>query len=275
MRINAAVPLFLAAFLLSQPVFAGMRVVVMDVGRGQAVLLKRGSNGLLMDSGVAPFAETLLRRIEIHGVIDLDYFMVSHLHPDHVGGYFRIRERYPEAEIIGNGHPLADRHRSSVERLYDVALRRDPRWRVMGAGDELSWQGVTIKALWPAAFADQNLNRHSLVLEISYGKSRLLVMGDAGDYVERRLLEQGAVQGPVSVLISGHHGLAGSADPQFLARVRPRVAVIPASWKVPRLQPNDAVVARLKAASDRLLRTDENGEICLELVADNLAPEDC
>ncbi len=275
MRINAAVPLFLAAFLLSQPVFAGMRVVVMDAGRGQAVLLTRGSHGLLMDSGLASFAETLLARIEAHGVTDLDYFVVSHLHPDHVGGYVRIRERYPEAEIIGNGHPLADRRRSSIEHLYDAALRRDPRWRVMAAGDELSWQGVTIKALWPAAFADQNLNRHSLVLDISYGKSRLLVMGDAGDYVERRLLEQGAVHGPVSVLISGHHGIARSADPQFLARLRPRVAVIAASWKVPRAQPADAVVARLKAASDRLLRTDENGEICLELVADNLAPEDC
>ncbi len=99
--------------------------------------------------------------------------------------------------------------------------------------------------------------------------------GDAGDYVERRLLEQGAVRGPVSVLISGHHGLGKSADPRFLASLRPRVAVIAASWKVPRFQPNDAVVARLRAASGRLLRTDEDGEICLELAADSLAPEDC
>ena len=145
----------------------------------------------------------------------------------------------------------------------------------MAAGDELSWQGVTIKALWPAAFADQGLNRHSLVLDVSYGKSRMLVMGDAGAYVERRLLEQGAVQGPVSVLISGHHGLGKSADPRFLARLRPRVAVIAASWKVPSFQPDAAVVARLKAAAGRLLRTDEDGEICLELSADSLAPEDC
>lgn len=275
MRASAATVLFLASLLLSQPVFAGMRVVVMDAGRGQAVLLIRGSRGLLMDSGVAPFAETLLARIQAHGVDDLDYFMVSHLHPDHVGGYFRIRERYPEAGIIGNGHPLADRRRSSIEHLYDAALRRDPRFRVMAAGDELTWRGVVIKVLWPAAFADQNLNRHSLVLDVSYGKSRMLVMGDAGEIVERRLLEQGALQGPVSVLISGHHGLGNSADARFLARLRPRVAVIAASWRVPRFQPDDAVAARLEAASDRLLRTDEDGEICLELSADSLAPEDC
>ena len=275
MRKSAAILGFLATLFLSQPGFAELRVVVFDTGQGQAILLRRGSQGVLIDTGVAPYADTLLRRIEAHGVADLDYLFISHLHPDHAGGYFRIRERFPKAVIIGNGHPLAARDRSSIERLYDDALRNDPRWRVMRAGGELIWQGVSIKVLWPESFASQDFNRHSLVLMIALGKSRLLVMGDAGDYVERRLLERDAVQGPVSVLVTGHHGIAGSADAQFLARVRPRVAVISASWRVPSFQPDDAVAARLMAASDRLLRTDEDGEICLELSADNATPKDC
>ena len=275
MRKSAAILGFLATLFLSQPGLAELRVVVFDTGQGQAILLRRGSQGVLIDTGVAPYADTLLRRIEAHGVADLDYLFLTHLHPDHAGGYFRIRERFPKAAIIGNGHPLAARGFSSIERLYDDALRNDPRWRVMRAGGELIWQGVSIKVLWPESFASQDFNRHSLVLMIALGKSRLLVMGDAGDYVERRLLERGVVQGPVSVLVTGHHGIARTADPQFLARVRPKVAVIPASWKVPSFQPDDAVAARLAAASGRLLRTDIDGEICLELAADNETPEDC
>jgi beta-lactamase superfamily II metal-dependent hydrolase len=69
--------------------------------------------------------------------------------------------------------------------------------------------------------------------------------------------------------------MAGSADPNFLAMVRPRVAVISASWHVPAYLPDDAVVARLGAASGRLLRTDDDGEICLELSRDSDMAQDC
>ncbi len=275
MRKTAAILGFLASLFLSQPGFAALRVVVLDVGEGQAVLLRRGTHGILIDSGVASFADQLLRRIEAHGVATLDYFILTHLHPDHAGGYFRVRERFPETVVIGNGHPLVERDQPVMVNLYDDALRNDPRRRVMRAGDELVWRGVTIKALWPASFSSQNLNRHSLVLAVSYGVSRALIMGDTGSYVERRLVDEDAVRGPVSLLVAGHHGLANSADPRFLAHVRPRVSVISASWKIPRYQPNDAVAARLATASGRLLRTDEDGEICLELTADRDSPEDC
>lgn len=275
MRSVAAALGFLAVMFFSHASFAGLRVVVMNVGEGQAILLRRGSSGILIDSGLASFADRLLRRIEAHGVTSLDYFILTHLHPDHAGGYFRVRERYPEAVLIGNGHPLAADRQPFIVNLYDDAIRGDPRRRVMRAGDELVWRGVTLKALWPDLIAGQNLNRNSLVLSLAYGESRVLFMADAGDIVESRLLEQGAVPGPVSLLIAGHHGMVRSADPCFLAQVRPRVAVISANWRVPRYQPGDAVVTRLTAASGRLLRTDEDGEICLELVADNAEPQDC
>lgn len=275
MRIYAAILGLLVVLFLPQPGVAALRVVVMDVGVGQAILLRRGSHGLLIDSGVAAFADRLLGRIEAHGVESLDYFVLSHLHPDHAGGYFRIRERYPEAVVIVNGHPLAARNQPFIVNLYDDALGSDPRKRVMRAGDSLLWRGVTIKALWPAAYSGQNLNRHSLVLALSYGDSRALIMGDAGRYVERILVDADIALGPVSLLVTGHHGIAPSADATFLARVRPGVTVIPVSWKMPGFQPNDAVVARLSAASGRLLRTDEDGEICLELSQNSDSVEDC
>ena len=280
MRQRPAALLFLAVMFFAQPGLAQtsaaeLRVVVMNVGEGQAILLRRGASGILIDSGVAPFADQLLRRIEAHGVTSLEYFILTHLHPDHAGGYFRVRERFPEAVLIGNGHPLATDRQSFIVNLYDDALRADPRRRVMRSGDQLAWRGVTLKALWPDLVAGQNLNRNSLVLSLIHGLSRALFIGDAGEIVERRLMERGFDPGPISLLVSGHHGMARSADANFLAHVQPRVAVISASWKMPRYHPGDAVVARLIAASGRLLRTDEDGEICLELAADNAVPKDC
>ena len=275
MRTAAAILGFCVALFLSQPGFAALRVVVMDVGQGQAILLRQGNHGVLIDSGMASFATQLLARIQAHGVSELDYFILTHLHPDHAGGYFRVRQRYPEAVVIGNGHPLDERRQPFIVNLYDDALKGDPNLRIMRAGDEVAWRGVTIKALWPAAYAGQNHNRHSLVLEITHGESRVLIMGDTGNYVERWLMARGAIEGPVSLLVSGHHGMARSADAAFLARVRPRVAVISANWRVPSYQPGEAVIARLEAASGRFLRTDDDGEICLELAVDSNLAEDC
>ena len=275
MRKGAAILGFFAVLLMSQPGFAALRVVVMNVGQGQAILLVQGSNGVLIDSGMAPYAEQLLARIEAHGVVSLDYFILSHLHPDHAGGFFRVRERHPNAVVIGNGHPLAERRQPFMVNLYNDALLGAPNQRTMRAGDALAWRGVTIEALWPDSYANQNLNRHSLVLMITHGRSRALIMGDTGASVERLLIERHAIEGPFSLLVSGHHGMAGSADASFLARVRPRVAVISANWKITKYQPGDAVTARLQAASGRFLRTDEDGEICLELAAASGSVEDC
>ncbi|MCH7943340.1 MAG: hypothetical protein IIB67_08930 [Proteobacteria bacterium] len=110
---------------------------------------------------------------------------------------------------------------------------------------------------------------------VSYGESRALLMADADNYVERRLVEQNAVPGPVSLLVAGHHGMRKSSDARFLDAVRPRITVIPVSWSIPLYHPDDAVVARLATASGRLLRTDDDGEICLELAADSDTPADC
>ncbi len=275
MKTAAATLVLLAALIVAEPGHATLRIVVIDVGQGASVLLQRERHGILIDTGVPTSTAHVLERMAAYGVGTLDYLILTHLHPDHAGGYFRIRKAFPEAVVVDNNHPLSPRAQPFVIHLYADALRRDPRRRIMNAPDEIIWRGVTIKAIWPFRFFSQNLNRFSLVLSVEFGESTAIIMGDADTFAEQHLVKQDAVQGPISLLVAGHHGWGNTADPLFLARIRPQVTVISASWQHPIFHPDESVVARLEAASDQLLRTDMDGEVCLELVAERRSPVKC
>ncbi len=245
---------------------AAPRLTVLDVGEGQAVLLHEGGHGILIDTGHPGMARHVLQRLSALGVEQLDYLILTHLHPDHAGGYFRLREQFPEAVLLYTGHPLPPGVRPDLTRWLNQAIMADTRRRRFLAGDTLRWRGATLEALWPTSFSDANLNRHSLVLMIHYWGVRLLLMGDADVVVERALLERGRLSGPVDLLVAGHHGAGDATSEGFLATIRPGYAVISVNSDNIRGYPAAAVVERLERSAGRLLRTDRDGELQFLLV---------
>lgn len=241
----------------------GWSVRVLDVGEGQAVLAQAGDRGLLIDTGHAGRAAGLVARLRALGVRRLDHLILTHLHPDHASGFFRVLEAYPEAAVHDNGQRLPRLPEEQIVRWVADALRSHPRYAPLRAGDALDWAGGRIRILWPHRADGPDWNANSLVLLLSRGPFRGLVMGDTGQGVEAALLEAGALPRGIDLLVAGHHGAADTARPDFLAHVRPRVAVISVDRDNLRGYPDPDVVARLTAASGRLYRTDRDGEVCV------------
>ncbi len=267
-------------FVLMVVIAAGARaapsLVVLDVGEGQAVLLCEGHHGVLIDTGHPGMSQHLLQRLSALGVEQLDYLVLTHLHPDHAGGYFRLREQFPDTPLLYSGHPLPSDIRPDLVRWVNQAISTDRHWRRFLAGDRIHWRGVTLEALWPASFKDTNLNRHSLVLLLHYQGIELLLMGDADKVVERVLLDQGRLPREVDLLVAGHHGAADATDEAFLAMIQPRFVVISVNADNIRGYPAPEVVARLERSGARLLRTDRDGELHFRLHCDSTrkkAPE--
>jgi competence protein ComEC len=233
------------------------------VGEGQALFLQQGREAILVDTGHAGLAGHVLERLKHYGVDSLRAVILTHLHPDHASGWFRIHEAFPGVTVLDNGQPLPEAVSPDMVRWVRDSLRGDPHHQTLTIGDQLDWGRLRLEVLWPHGFSGHNLNLHSLVLLVTIGKSRVLIMGDAPQAVERRLLKAGGLPKQVDVLVVGHHGAADSSSTPFLQRLTPRYSVISVNADNLRGYPDADTLKRLKHYSTRVYRTDVDGEVCL------------
>jgi len=256
--------LAICLYLVATAATAEPRLVVFDVGEGLAVMLQNAHDAILIDTGHAGRAAEVLERLRQYHVHKLDRIILTHLHPDHASGYFRIREAFPETPVFYNGQPLPRDVAPDMVRWVNEALAADPRNKQLAAGDRMRWHDSVIDVLWPSEFHGTDLNRHSLVLSIHYGRTGVLVMGDADSEVEDALLDQDAIR-PTDILIAGHHGSAHTSTAAFLTAVHASHAVISVDHDNIRGYPDATTLARLHKYSGEVLRTNIDGEICFEL----------
>ena len=197
-----------------QPEHGTLEAVMLDVGQGEAIVLRTARHVLLYDTGprmgesdaVEWVIEPYLRG---QGIERLDRVIISHPDNDHSGGADRLRRAMPVADWLGGGHPSF------------------PGTRACQAGMTWQWDGVRFEILHPDAGYRGPDNDGSCVLQVLAPGGRLLIVGDLERSGEAALLDRGNdVQ--ADVLVVGHHGSAGASSPAFLAAVAPRWALVPA-----------------------------------------------
>lgn len=250
---------------------ADLRLVIIDVGMGQSVLLVEDGHGLLIDTGLAASAPHVLARMEEHGVRELDYLILSHLHPDHAAGYPAIREAWPETPVLDNCHLPAEIESSNRDLILKIgdALAQDPLRSCLSAGDRLQWQGHELQVLWPGTPQGKDLNHNSLVLLFSSREgAQVLIMGDVDKEVEKGLataLPPSLVKKTAAVYVAAHHAAEDSTEPRFLRRIRPHFSVVSVGRDNIYGYPADESLATLEEYSGTVLRTDRDGEVCFVL----------
>jgi competence protein ComEC len=234
---------------------SGLRVEVLDVGQGDAILLRpAGAPAVLVDGG--PPGEGLGRKLEEAGVDRLGAVIATHDQSDHVGGIEELLGAIP------------------VGRLVYARLGRDLRARAaaagatperVAAGRELRAGRLRLRVLWPppellagsAPMADPN--RLALVIEARWRDFTMLLTADAE--AESVPIEPG----PVDVLKVAHHGSEDAGLGPLLDRIGPQLAVISVGSDNPYGHPAPRTVATLERHRVPTLRTDEDGTIAIDV----------
>lgn len=111
------------------------------------------------------------------------------------------------------------------------------------------------------------LNNNSIVAKLVYRNFSMLFTGDIEEIAERKILEKYANTNNLnaSILKVAHHGSKSSSIKEFLSVVRPRIALIGVGKDNSFGHPNYEVINRLEDIGTKIYRTDENGEISLEI----------
>ena len=239
--------LLLVGFFSATCLQAQTRMSLLDVGEGQSLLLSAEGRGVLIDTGHAGQASRVLDRLSANGVAELEFVILTHLHPDHASGLFRIREAFPDVPVYTSCQPLPADVRPDMTRWVHEYLRHDPAHHCLKAGSRLQFNDTSIHVLWPYGFRSHDLNAHSLVLHLSRPGRSILLMADAGIGVEQQLLAKQVLPRRVDVLVVGHHGADDASSEAFLEYVAPRRAVISINRDNLRGYPSPRVLERLKS----------------------------
>ncbi|HKJ05049.1 MAG TPA: MBL fold metallo-hydrolase [Geopsychrobacteraceae bacterium] len=84
-----------------------LHIRVLDVGEGQSVLFHKNGRAILIDTGHAGAARSVLDRIRQLQINALDILILTHLHPDHASGFFRIHEDFPGVTVADSCFPVS------------------------------------------------------------------------------------------------------------------------------------------------------------------------
>ena len=159
-------------------------------------------------------------------------------------------------------------------RLYRALLTDAARLQIpvrhVHAGDRRIWGSIQVAVLAPGTgYTNPNApkNDDSVVLHLQFGRSSVLLEGDAERPSEDAMLNAGVIS-PVTLLKVGHHGSKTSSNPEFLAAAKPQEAVICVGRHNTFGHPRAEVIERLAEAHTRLFRTDEFGLSTFLLTSD-------
>lgn len=239
----------------------GLRVSVLDVGQGDAILLQpAGAPAVLVDGG--PPGDDLDGKLRAAGLGRLGAVVVTHDQADHAGGISDLLGAMPIDRLF---FAELDRRLLEEARVAGSATRR------VAAGSELRSGRLHLQVLWPPReLLDQpsevtDPNQLSVVMLARWHGFSMLLTADAE--AETTPVEAG----PVDVLKVAHHGSEDSGLGELLDRSAPALAVISVGSGNPFGHPAPRTLAALTSRGVKTLRTDLDGTIVLDVGMDSIA----
>jgi beta-lactamase superfamily II metal-dependent hydrolase len=257
-----------------------LRIYFIDVDGGQSTLFVTPTGqSLLVDTGWPGFdgrdADRIVAAAKDAGLSKIDYVLITHFHMDHVGGVPQLAERIPIGTFIDHGEnrETIDQPTMQVWQAYEKLLQSGKYKHIVAKpGDKLPITGMDAIVVSgdgnlmskplpggggenPACNgaeqspADTTENLRSLGFLATFGKLRILDLGDLTKDKEWGLMCPVNKLGKVDIYIVSHHGWQQSGSGQLVDGIAPRVAIMdngakkggsPGPWEVieksPRLE---------------------------------------
>ena len=279
-----------------------LTVRILDVGpiNGDSILITSpAGKTVLIDAGDTTKGKAVVDALKRNNVQQLDYFIATHPHPDHIGGVAEVFKAVKVLNVIDNGQlpsvppqlaaapkqtpPKQPANRksnqpASLTKFYDdykAALGSSgAHYETARPGAKYDLGGgalLTILAPSEPFFTKDKMsaggnepNANSIVARLDYGSFSMLLAGDAEDQTEHRLLTKD-LDLRARVLKVSHHGSKYASSADFLNRVKPEIAIVSCGAWNRYGHPSQAVLDRLRAANAnvKLYRTDLQGEITI------------
>jgi competence protein ComEC len=231
-----------------------LNVYFIDVEGGQSTLFVSPSGeSMLVDTGWPGFngrdADRIAGVAKAAGVTRINYLVVTHFHEDHVGGVPQLAARIPIGTFVDHGRSVeTGKDAGDLFHVY-VQVRDKASHLIVRAGDRVPIEGIDVRVVsstgqviqrplagagQPNPFCattkprevDPSENAQSVGMVITFGRFRMIDLGDLTWNKELALVCPNNKLGTVDVYLSTHHGLNQSNAPAIVDALQPRVAIV-------------------------------------------------
>ena len=239
-----------------------------DVGQGDCILIKTNKGNMLIDAGENGKERDVLDYLSEHEVTNLEYFIATHPHSDHIGGAAEVINNLDVKNVI-----VSDVVHDTVtfEKMYTAISTNECNAIIAKPGSEYTFGDVKFTVLAPFE-NDDNLNNMSVAIKLTYGKHSFLFTGDAEKEVEEQLLESG-YDLSADVYKVAHHGSETSNTDDFIDSVNPEIAVISVGIGNSYGHPDYVVTDRLEQRNINYYMTSRKGNIVIKSDGEKLTVE--
>lgn len=255
----AFVPMFTVRPVPPAP--GALRLTVLDVGQGLAVVAQTRHHALLYDAGPDYSGDAdagnriVVPYLRASGITRLDGVVLSHDDLDHIGGAASVRDALPRAWMATSlpvGHVLGAGETRHM-RCFD--------------GQRWEWDGVRFEMLhplWGEPLQRGRDNDSSCVLRIVTDSGSVLLPGDIERRAEAALTLRSGNGLRATLLIAPHHGSRTSSSDALLDAVQPQTVAFTAGYRNRFGHPKDEVVARYGVRGVDVLRSDRDGALIVD-----------
>ena len=257
MRRYSWVAVAIAVVILPARAARTLDIYFIDVEGGQSTLMVTpAGESLLVDTGYegnnGRDAGRILAAARDAGIKQIDYLLLTHFHPDHIGGLPELAQQIPIRTFVDHGtmaepttaNPAGEKHAFDAYLAVKKARHVEPK-----PGDRLPLKGLEVvvvssagativkplsgagavtsgcpQAPRPAQNATEN--PRSTGVHVRYGRFRFIDLGDLSGPPLHALFCPANLLGPADVYLVPHHGGADVSEPAYLAAVGPRVAIM-------------------------------------------------
>ncbi len=237
-----------------------------DLDGAEAALLQIGDTNLLIDCGEKTSFFDLAVELDARGIQQIDYFILSHPHADHIGCASDVIKHYHPKYLL---FPKLEANDDGFQAATDACTESGTTIKALLSGDTLQIEESLLEVFAPRGTVYPNANDHSLVLKITHKKTSLLLTADAEIYTEMELLASD-FDLRADVLKVAHHGSQTSTCQEFVSAVSAKYALISTPNDDHSFQPSVLVIEQLKKYASEIFCTHERGNITVISDGENI-----
>jgi competence protein ComEC len=255
--------------IITQQTAGTLSVHFIDVGQGDSILIDLGETEVLIDGGKKNTGADEYIRPYIDGPIEA--VIATHYDSDHIGGLLSIFNDYSVNAFWYNGQTTdSDVFVDMMNKITELNIAI----HVVVRGDTIQVGTLNFEVLNPQQPLNSESNHNSVVLNLTYGQTDFLFMGDADKQAET---DMQSLLHDVDILKVGHHGSDTSSSVEFLNIVKPEIAIIMVGLGNSYHHPSQVTIDALTVIGATIYRTSICGAVVVTTNGDtySVQPNNC